>query len=176
MNEHRLKLSVGAEAPDFTLCDHRGAEWTLSEKRGKVVLLLFYPGNETLVCTKQLCSLRDNWSKYLDTKAEIAAVSVSEQDANVKFAEKHHLPLPILADIDRKVTSSYASHWLFPINLMRGLCVIDAKGMVRTRQIMLRAFRPDDHDVILRLYEARSEAVEDKRNELRERVRKVLLR
>lgn len=174
MNRHTL--SVGAEAPDFTLQDHRGAKWALSANRGKVVLLLFYPGNETIVCTKQLCSLRDNWSKYLDTKAEIVGISVSDQDANEEFAAKYRLPLPILADPERSVTQTYTSHWLFPLNFMRGLCVIDGRGVVRTHQTMLRAFRPNDHDVILRLYEARSEAIEDRRNELRARVRTLLLR
>lgn len=176
MKERELRLSVGAEAPDFSLRDHQGAEWTLSANRGKVVLLLFYPGNETMVCTKQLCSLRDNWSKYLDTKAEIAAISVSEQDANGEFATKYRLPLPILADTDRAVRAAYSSHWLFPLNFMRGLCVVDARGVVRTHQTMLRAFRPNDHDVILRLYEARSDAIEDRRNELRSRVKTLLLR
>lgn len=172
----RPTLSVGAEAPDFTLQDHRGHEWGLSANRGKVVLLLFYPGNETMVCTKQLCSLRDNWSRYLETKAEIVGISVSGQDANGEFAIKHRLPLPILADAERSVTRTYSSHWLYPLNFMRGLCVIDARGIIRTRQTMLRAFRPNDHDVILRLYEARSEAIEDRRNELRARVRTLLLR
>lgn len=176
MIEPGTNLTVGAEAPDFKLRDHRGDEWALSANRGKVVLLLFYPGNETMVCTKQLCSLRDNWSKYLDTKAEIAAVSVSEQDSNGEFAAKHRLPLPILADTDRAVTAAYTSHWLYPLNFMRGLCVVDARGIVRTHQTMLRAFRPNDHDVVLRLYEARSEAIEDRRNELRARVRTLLLR
>ena len=176
MSEPGNHLTVGVAAPDFKLRDHRGVEWTLSANRGKVVLLLFYPGNETMVCTKQLCSLRDNWSKYLDTKAEIVAVSVSDQDANGDFAAKHRLPLPILADTDRTVTRTYSSHWLFPLNFMRGLCVVDGRGVVRTHQTMFRAFRPNDHDVILRLYEARSEAIEDRRNELRARVRTLLLR
>lgn len=170
------ELSVGGPAPDFSLRDYRGAEWTLSANRGKVVLLLFNPGNETMVCTKQLCSLRDNWSKYLDTKAVIVAVSVSDEDANGDFAAKHRLPLPILSDTDRSVTRLYTSHWLYPLNFMRGLCVIDARGIVRTRQTMLRAFRPNDHDVLLRLFEARSDSIEDRRNELRARVRTLLLR
>ncbi|MEQ1764358.1 MAG: redoxin domain-containing protein [Pyrinomonadaceae bacterium] len=176
MHEHGPKLSAGVEAPDFTLQNHEGRSWSLSANRGKVVLLLFYPGNETLVCTKQLCSLRDNWSKYFDTKAEIVGVSVSDQRSNSNFAAKHRLPLPILADPDCEVTARYISHWMFPLNLMRGLTVIDAQGSIRTHQTMLRAFRPNDHDVIRKLYEAKSDAVADRRNELRARVRTMLLR
>lgn len=175
INESGLKLSAGVEAPDFTLQNHEGRSWSLSANRGKVVLLLFYPGNETLVCTKQLCSVRDNWSKYLATKAEIVAVSVSDHGSNSDFAAKHRLPLPILADPDREVTSTYTSHWLFPLSFMRGLTVIDANGMVRTHQTMLRAFRPDDHDVTVRLYEARSDAIADRRDQLKARVRTLLL-
>jgi len=176
MNEHGPKISAGVEAPDFTLENHEGRPWSLSANRGKVVLLLFYPGNETLVCTKQLCSLRDNWSKYLDTKAEIVAVSVSDRGSNSEFAAKHLLPLPILADPDREVTQTYTSHWLFPLNFMRGLAVIDGRGVIRTHQTMLRSFRPNDHDVIVKLYEARSDATEDRRDQLRARVRTLLLR
>ena len=176
MNERGQKVSAGVEAPDFTLTDQAERAWSLSANRGKVILLLFYPGNETLVCTKQLCSLRDNWSKYMETKAEIVGVSVSDEDANADFAAKHRLPLPILADVDRSVTQKYTSHWLFPLNFMRGLVVVDARGVIRTHQTMLRAFRPNDHDVILRLYEARSDAVPDRRDELRARVRTLLLR
>lgn len=167
---------VGTEAPDFLLTDQDGGEWSLSAHRGKVVLVLFYPGNETYLCTKQLCSLRDNWAKYLDTKAEIVAVSASGNEANADFAQRHRLPLKILADANRHVTQTYISHSLFPVNFMRGLTVIDGKGVVRTHQTMLRAFRPNDHDVVMRVYEARSDAVEDRRSELRNRVRTLLLR
>jgi peroxiredoxin Q/BCP len=176
MNEPGLKVSAGVEAPDFELQNHEGRSWALSANRGKVVLLLFYPGNETLVCTKQLCSLRDNWSKYMETKAEIVGVSVSDHGSNSDFAAKHRLPLPILADPDREVTRMYSSHWLFPLSFMRGLVVIDGRGVIRTHQTMLRAFRPNDHDVIVKLYEARSDAIADRRDELRARVRTLLLR
>lgn len=166
----------GRPAPDFTLNDVHGNSWSLSEKRGSVVLLLFYPANETLMCTKQLCSIRDNWEKYIETKAEIVGISTGSAVANKDFADKHRLPLTILADEDRSVTAMYSSHRVFPLNFMRGLAVVDAEGIVRTRQTMLRAFRPDDHDVIVALYQARSDASGLKREELRSRVRKILLR
>ncbi len=175
MSEPSAQIKPGTPAPDFTLTDQSGNDWSLSDRIGKVVLLLFYPANETLVCTRQLCSLRDNWSKYLDTKAEIVGISSGSREANEAFASKYRLPLQILADEDRTVTSIYAKHWLLPLNFMRGLTVIDARGMVRTHQTMLRAFRPNDHDVILRLYAARAEAIEDRRNELRARVRRMIL-
>ena len=62
---------VGAAAPDFTLKDGKGAEWRLSDKRGQVVVLLFYPGDETPICTRQMCSVRDHWDDYAATGAEV---------------------------------------------------------------------------------------------------------
>lgn len=154
---------VGAIAPDFSLPDHRGNVWRLSECRGRVVLLLFYPANETLVCTKQLCSLRDNWDKYRATQAEIVAISSSRPEENRRFAEKYKLPIRILSDGERKITRQFASHPLFPVSFMRAVAVVDSSGLVRTHQAMLRVFRPDDHDIILALYAAQSEVFDAKR-------------
>ncbi len=63
--------AVNTPAPDFTLKDGNGDDWRLSDHRGKVVVLLFYPGDETPVCTRQMCSLRDRWDDYLATGAEV---------------------------------------------------------------------------------------------------------
>lgn len=170
--EHPIK---GSSALDFTLSDHRGNLWQLSEQRGKVVLLLFYPANETLVCTKQLCSLRDNWSKYLDTGAEIVAISSSGDEANAEFADKYRLPLPLLSDPHREVTSRYAVNKFFPLSFMRSIAVIDANNTVRTHQTMLRIFRPDDNDIIRNLYAARSSVLESQHKELGVKIKKLLL-
>ncbi|HEX8353792.1 MAG TPA: redoxin domain-containing protein, partial [Pyrinomonadaceae bacterium] len=67
--------TVGAPAPDFTLKDGEGNDWRLSDQRGRVVVLLFYPGDETPVCTKQMCSVRDNWEQYRETGAEVVGIS-----------------------------------------------------------------------------------------------------
>jgi peroxiredoxin Q/BCP len=168
-------MKIGSPASDFTLTDHHGSPWHLSEQQGKAVLLLFYPANETLVCTKQLCSLRDNWSKYLDTGAEIVAISSSGEEANAEFAEKFRLPLPLLSDPGNKVTTRYAAHSFFPLSFMRAVTVIDASSIVRTHQSMLRAFRPDDNDIIRNLYAARSSVFESEQKELSNRIKKLIL-
>ena len=64
-------MNIGNAAPDFTLKDGDGKEWSLRDNRGKTVVLLFYPGDNTPVCTAQLCSVRDNWSEYQATGAEV---------------------------------------------------------------------------------------------------------
>ncbi|MER3430733.1 MAG: peroxiredoxin [Blastocatellia bacterium] len=168
-------LKIGSLAPDFALADENGNLWRLSEKRGKVVLLLFYPANETLVCTKQLCSLRDNWDIYRSTQSEIVAVSSSTAEANRRFSEKYQLPIRILSDSERVVTRLFAAHPIFPVSFMRSIAVIDAAGKIRAHQTMLRIFRPDDHDVILALYAAKSEVFDEQRRQLRSRIRKILL-
>ena len=60
-------MKTGSTAVDFSLVNDQNEEWRLSDHLGNVVVLLFYPQNETLVCTRQLCSVRDNWGKYLET-------------------------------------------------------------------------------------------------------------
>jgi len=141
-------LQVGAEAPDFVLQNERGESWRLSDQRGRVVALLFYPANETLVCTKQLCSVRDDWASYTATGALIAGVSPGTAQEHKKFAEHHKLPLELLADTNGAVTKKYTSVWWLPWRATRALVVIDAKGFVRYRKVMLRAFRPHNSEVL----------------------------
>lgn len=167
-------LKVGAAAPDFSLTDEQGNGWRLSEHAGNVVVLLFYPQNETLVCTKQLCSVRDNWSKYLETKAEIVGISPGTPDEHRGFGESRKLPIPLLADPDRDITQIYGKHWLFPINFTRAVVVLDAKGIVRNRDVMLRAFRPSDEQIITDIYHARGDALLETRNALRNRISSVI--
>lgn len=140
--------SVGEPAPEFSLSDPEGATWRLSERRGSVIALLFYPGDETLVCTRQLCSVRDRWDDYLATGAEVVGISPGSHDVHRRFAARHALPLRLLADEGRHVTSQYGAHRLFPVWSTRALVVIDAQGFIRYRNVMLRAFRPSDARVL----------------------------
>lgn len=163
MSEECQKFAtVGEKAPDFELRTNAGVAWRLSDHLGSVVALLFYPADETLVCTRQLCSVREHWNDYLDTKAKIVGVSPGSVEEHSRFAENHRLPLPLLADVDRVVTEKYCSHWLFPTFLMRSIVVVDANGIVRTRRPMLRAFRPTDRSVITEIYAARGDALHER--------------
>jgi len=161
---------IGSPAPDFALWTDSNQEWRLSDHQGGVTVLLFYPQNETLVCTKQLCSLRDNWAGYLATKAAIVGISPGTPDDHRRFSEKKSLPIPLLADPERTVTRIYGLHWLFPINLTRAVVVIDAKGIIRNRDVMLRAFRPSDDQLITDIYAARGDALSDQYNVLKSRL------
>ncbi len=140
---------VGDMAPDFALPDATGTEWRLSEQRGKVVVLLFYPGDETPICTRQMCSVRDRWQDYEATGAEVVGVSMDSAESHEKFAEHHELPLRLLADTGGAVSRAYdAVSWL-PGRSARAVVVINPAGVISYRKVQsLSLFRPKDDDVI----------------------------
>jgi peroxiredoxin Q/BCP len=145
----------GSIAPDFALQDGDGAEWRLSDHRGKVVVLLFYPGDETPICTRQMCSVRDHWEHYTTTGAEVVGISTNTVKSHKSFAEHHQLPLRLLADVDRKVADLYGARSMIPGKVARSVFVIDARGLIRYRNVRpLGLFRPRDGDIIRIIEEA----------------------
>src|SRR5947199_10778343 len=116
-----MSANVGANAPDFTLKDGEGRDWRLSDKRGRVVVLLFYPGDETPICTRQMCSVRDRWEDYAATGAEVVGISTNTVESHKSFAENHGLPLRLLADIDGKVAKSYGAQSIIPGKVARSV-------------------------------------------------------
>ena len=149
--------ALNTPAPDFTLKDGNGGEWRLSDHRGKVVVLLFYPGDETPVCTRQMCSLRDRWDDYLATGAEVVGISSDSVESHKKFAEHHDLPLPLLSDADGAVSRLYGARSLLPGRVARSVFVIDANGIVRHRDVRpIGLFKPKDDDNIAAIRAAQS--------------------
>ncbi len=142
-------MKVGENAPDFTLKDGDGNDWKLSEQRGKTVVLLFYPGDNTPVCTKQLCSVRDNWEDYAATGAEVVGISTDSAASHKDFAEKHDLPLTLLSDKKGEIVGKYnVKSWL-PGRSARAVVVIDKDGKIRHHQVQsLSLFRPKDDEVL----------------------------
>src|SRR5688500_11398226 len=136
---------VGEPAPDFTLKDGEGRDWRLSAQRGRVVVLLFYPGDETPVCTRQMCSVRDRWEDYAATGAEVVGVSTDTPEPHRKFAARHELPLRLLSHPGGEVARQFgATSWL-PNRAARAVVVIDGAGRVRHRKVEpLSLFRPKD--------------------------------
>ena len=153
-----MSTQAGASAPDFALRDGDGGEWRLSEQRGKVVVLLFYPGDETPVCTRQMCSVRDNWEQYRETGAEVVGISTDSVESHRKFAERHSLPLRLLSDPDRKVAAMFGAKSWLPGRAARAVVVIDAEGRVRhNRAQPLSLFRPKDDEVLAAIRDARKD-------------------
>lgn len=151
MSKSTLQLETGAEvghtAPEFELKDGDGRTWRLSDHRGKVVAFVFYPRDETPVCTKQMCSMRDRWADYQTTGAEVVAISVASVQSHKQFAEHHGLPQRLLADERGEVTKLYNVRSLFG-GAQRAVIVIDPQGVIRYRRSVVPFFRPGDDEVI----------------------------
>lgn len=136
-------------ALDFTLKDGDGNNWTLSDYKGHTVVLLFYPGDNTPVCTAQLCSVRDHWSDYQATGAEVVGISTDSIESHKGFAEKNELPLRLLSDPDRKVSEMYDMKSWLPGRSARGVVVIDKEGKIAyTKAEAISLFKPSDKDVL----------------------------
>jgi peroxiredoxin Q/BCP len=146
---------VGAPAPDFSLRDGSGSEWRLSDHRGKVVVLLFYPGDETPICTRQMCSVRDRWEDYAATGAEVVGISTDSVESHKEFAKHHELPLRLLSDGDQSVANLYGARSLIPGKVARSVFVIDGQGPIRHRDVRpLGLFRPKDDEVLRAISDA----------------------
>lgn len=140
---------VGNAAPDFTLSDGNGEVWALSNYKGHTVVLLFYPGDNTPVCTAQLCSVRDHWSEYQATGAEVVGISTDSVESHSSFAEKNQLPLPLLSDPDGKVSAAFDMKSWLPGRSARGVVVIDKEGKVAYHKVQaVSLFKPSDADVL----------------------------
>lgn len=120
-------------------------------------MLLFYPGDETPICTRQMCSVRDRWEDYAATGAEVVGLSTNSVDSHKSFAEHHNLPLRLLADVDGKVAEAYGARSLFPGKVARSVFVIDRIGVVKYRDVRpLGLFRPKDDDILKAIREAQT--------------------
>jgi len=148
-------MKVGENAPDFTLKDLDGEKWHLADKRGQTVVLLFYPGDDTPVCTKQFCSVRDNWSKYQTTGAEVVGISTDSVKSHKTFADKYNLTLRLLSDENGEVVENYdVKSWL-PGRSARAVVVIDKAGRIAYHKVQsLSLFRPKDDEVLAAIEKA----------------------
>jgi len=125
------KPQVGEQAPDFELEGTNGP-FRLSEHRGERVVLLFYPGDNTPVCTKQFCSYRDRAEDFSSLGATVVGISAQDLDSHEAFVTKHSLNVPLLADVEKSVAKSYSA--VSPVaGVKRAVIVIDEQGIVRHR-------------------------------------------
>ncbi|HSQ20081.1 MAG TPA: peroxiredoxin family protein [Blastocatellia bacterium] len=147
MQQPEIGTEVGQTAPDFELKDGYGQTWRLSDHRGKVVALVFYPRDETPVCTKQMCSMRERWTDYQATGAEVVAISVASVESHKQFAEHYALPQRLLADERGSVTRLCNVRSLLG-GSQRAVIVIDPNGVIRYRRSVIPVFRPSDDEVI----------------------------
>jgi peroxiredoxin Q/BCP len=105
--EPTLKLKVGDAAPDFTASNQDGETVSLADLRGKTVALYFYPKDDTPGCTVEACAFRDEWAALKKAGVVVLGVSTDPVKSHAKFAQKHRLPFPLLADESRKLVTAY---------------------------------------------------------------------
>ena len=122
---------VGEQAPDFELEGTDGS-FKLSEHRGERVVLLFYPGDNTPVCTKQFCSYRDRAGDFSALGATVVGISAQDLGSHEAFVAKHSLNVPLLADVDKEVSRAYDAY-SSRLGVKRAVIVIDEEGVVRHR-------------------------------------------
>lgn len=131
------EISVGSKAPDFTLPDTERKFRSLKDFLGKKVVLAFYPGAFTSVCTKEMCTFRDSMARLNALKAQVIGVSVNDPWSNKGFAEANGLQFPLLSDYNREVIRTY---WIVMQDFAglkgyaaakRSVFILDTKGIVR---------------------------------------------
>jgi peroxiredoxin Q/BCP len=130
------KLDVGDKAPEFELPGTGGKTYRLADYRGRKVILAFYPGDFTTVCTKQFCSYRDNGDRLAGLGVEVLGISPQSVDSHERFIEKHGLNVPLLADEDLAVAKAYgvAAPGGF---VRRSIFLLDGDLVVRHRHVSL---------------------------------------
>ena len=120
---------IGEQAPDVQL-EGTGGPFKLSDHRGEKVILLFYPGDNTPVCTKQFCSYRDHGDDMSSLDATIVGISSQDLDSHNEFTAKHGLNVPLLADTDGSVAKAYGARAPV-VGTRRAVFIVDEQGVVR---------------------------------------------
>lgn len=100
-------LEVGTDAPDFTLVDADGKSHKLSDYKGKIVVLYFYPKDDTPGCTKEACQFTDNFPKFQSINATVIGISADKPESHKKFQEKYNLKVLLLSDPEKEVIQKY---------------------------------------------------------------------
>ena len=129
------KINVGDRAPDFELPGTGDRTYRLADYRGRKVILAFYPGDFTAVCTKQFCSYRDQSDKLDGLGADVLGISPQSVDSHERFVEEKRLNVPLLADEDKQVARAYGV--LAGPMVRRAIFVVDEEGIVRHRKVTL---------------------------------------
>ena len=139
------KIEIGDPAPDFDLAGTGGKRYRLADRRGRWTILAFYPGDFTLVCTRQFCSYRDDDERLAELDADVLGISPQAVESHDRFTAEHRLNVPLLADPDRATAKAYGV--LAPGGLVRrSIFIVDPEGIVRHRDVSMLSLRYRDAD------------------------------
>jgi peroxiredoxin len=148
-----MAIQIGQQAPDFTLRDTEKQKVTLSEQKGKNVVLLFFPLAFTSTCTKELCMTRDNIAMYNGLDATVFGISVDSLFTLHKYKAEHQLNFTLLSDFNKVVSTAYDTiydHWFNDMDGVskRSAFVIDKEGVVRYAEVLENASDIPDFDAV----------------------------
>lgn len=138
-----MSVGIGDFAPAFNLPSTGGGEVSLSDFAGEPVVLVFYPGDDTPVCTKQLNTYNDDLSQFEALHAHVLGISAQSIDSHEKFSGKHGFQFPLLSDFDKAVAAAYGT--LGPLGFpRRSVFIVDGEGIIRYahRAIAGLTYRP----------------------------------
>jgi peroxiredoxin Q/BCP len=139
--------AVNDRAPDFSLQSDSGDDYRLSEHAGQRVLLVFYPGDNTPVCTRQLCEYRDGIESFAELGVSVVGVSSDDLESHRGFRSKHDLPFVLLSDPDLAVAQRYGCQGTF--GMKRAVFLVDEEGIVRYAHIeALALFRRSAEELL----------------------------
>ena len=151
---------IGESAPNFTLKNTGKSDVSLSDYKGKTVILAFYPGAFTGVCDNEMCAFQDNFGKLSNSNAAVIGISVDSPWANAEFASKYNLEFELLSDIDREVVEAYDAKFVGLggiegyVSANRVVIVIDGEGIIKHRWVAENPGVEPDYDAIIKLAES----------------------
>jgi peroxiredoxin Q/BCP len=122
-------LKVNDKAPQFILQDDQGGQFSLAEQAGQKILLVFYPGDNTPVCTKQLCDYRDGVEAFAGLGVKVVGISDDSAESHRKFRQKYDLPFTLLTDPGLEVAALYDSKGM--LGMKRSVFLVDEAGVIR---------------------------------------------
>jgi peroxiredoxin Q/BCP len=134
-------LEPGTLAPAFICRDDQGSVFILNQQRGKYVVLIFYPGDNTPICTRQLCEFRDQWEKLKERNTAVYGVNPGDRERHSRFRARHHLPFPLLVDDSQRVAKLYKASGLI---VKRTVYLVNKTGVI----VYARRGRPPVEEVL----------------------------
>jgi peroxiredoxin len=153
-----MTADVGSQAPDFTLTNHDRQPVTLSEQRGRPVVLAFFPAAFSSVCTKELCTFRDSLERLNGANAQVYGISVDTFFTLKAFHDQQQLTFPLLSDFNKRAIRDYGVFNEDMIGLKgiarRAVFVVDKTGVIRHREVLDDARREPDYEQVFAALEA----------------------